>query len=800
MKKKEQKDNLRKNIIVTIVFVLISTLLLSFAYANSSVTSTIESIMANVRPRGNAIITGFVQYSTENGGSSSSLGFNVHNTFGSISLPYADSSVTFKVDATVLLSPEMKITNVSGLDSNLEYEFSNYNLGDILCNTNDECNMGATDELYLTIRYKDGEYNSNTTSFAFNIDYTFVIVEYIARIGSNRYDTLNNAIAAVPKNNVETTVMLLQNTSEVVTVAQNQNVRLDLQNNTISNKGNSPVITNNGRVTMTNGIITSNAKQGAINNNSTGVFNMSGGRIIATGLRQAIYNAGVVNISGDAYLSATTSERAPLQNLLGGTATITGGTILSTGFYGIENLGTLTIGNKDGTVNASSPLIKGETYGIYTTPTFDFYDGSIEGKTDAVNDESLIDDIETGTEILHAMDGSYKKISLGLKIIITFNPNQGTVNEPSREISRGTAIGPLPTPIRSGYDFVGWFTAASGGTEVLATTTFNNNDEIFAHWEEHHNYVAQIGSTKYEALQDAVDDVATDNNKVVITVLADIDNENIIVRSNQNIEFDIGSYTLSNTEGTIIDNYGTIEIKNGKIIRNGTNDQNRVIQNRSGGHITISGGEIKSINFQVIRNYGTMTITGGKIWGTTAVDQGIINNENGSTLTISGGQVIGTKRQAIYNDGGTLTITGTVSLTNGSGITANRACVQNHRGTTTISGGTITSPATSYPAVLNESTMTIVGGTITSNSQNGVNNTSSLTIGIKDGNIDSSSPTIMGYTYGVNNTSTFKFYDGTIKGISNSINGSIAEMEDNSTRVDDTETISGNTYHITYLQ
>ena len=169
-------------------------------------------------------------------------------------------------------------------------------------------------------------------------------------------------------------------------------------------------------------------------------------------------------------------------------------------------------------------------------------------------------------------------------------------------------------------------------------------------------------------------------------------------------------------------------------------------------------------------------------------------------MVISGGEVIATKRQAIYNDGGTLTITGNPYLTCGNGATPTRASVQNHKGITTISGGTITSPSASFPAVLNEATMTITGGTIKSTGQNGVNNTSTLIVGVKDGNIDASSPSITGAVYGLNNTNIFKFYDGTIRGVTASINGTITEIEDNSTRVDGTETISGTTYQTTHLE
>lgn len=795
---KKVKKNIDKNIKVIIAFVVMSILLLSLAYANSSATGRVENILVSVRPQGDAMITGISLNSSSNGGTSSNEEYNVSRIFSSINLPNANSTVTYKVDATVFSATEMKISDITGLNSKLEYTISNYTLGDSLCNTNDECNYGATDELLITIGYKSGEYDSSNTNYALNMNFVFERVTYIAKIGNTRYTTLKAAVQSVPKNDTETTVILLDNTSEIITIVARQNVKLNLQNFTLSNSGNNPVITNDGVLKIYNGIITSNANQGAINNNAT--LNMTGGRIVATGARQAIYNAGTVNISGSAYLSAVTTERAPLQNLATGTINITGGTVVSTGFHAIDNLGTLTVGIKDGNVSNSSPLIKGETYGVNSTPNFSFYDGIIEGKTNAVNDETLIDGIETGTDILHAMDGAYKKLSLGQKITITFNANGGSVNEPYREISPGSAIGTLPTPTQTGFICIGWFTDPTNGTEVTASTVFNTDDEIFAHWEVYHHYVADINGTKYEALQDAVDAVATDNVKVTITILDNIVDENIVIASGKNIELDIGSYFISSTSGNLFDNSGTLEIKDGILLRNGTNDQNRVIQNERGGNLIISGGDIKSNIYQVIRNYGNLTITGGKIWAAAGVDQGLINNENNATMLISGGEVIATKRQAIYNDGGTLTITGDPFLTCGNGATPTRASVQNHKGRTTISGGTITSPAASYPAVLNEATMTITGGTIKSNAQNGVNNTSSLVIGVKDGNIDASSPSITGAVYGLNNTNSFKFYDGTIRGVTGSINGTIAEIEDNSTRIDTTEVIDNITYNSTHLE
>lgn len=44
--------------------------------------------------------------------------------------------------------------------------------------------------------------------------------------------------------------------------------------------------------------------------------------------------------------------------------------------------------------------------------------------------------------------------------------------------------GTLATPSRSGYDFDGWYTSASGGTKITDSTTVTNNMTVYAHWTE----------------------------------------------------------------------------------------------------------------------------------------------------------------------------------------------------------------------------------------------------------------------------------------------------------------------------
>ncbi|MBQ6874381.1 MAG: InlB B-repeat-containing protein [Clostridia bacterium] len=71
--------------------------------------------------------------------------------------------------------------------------------------------------------------------------------------------------------------------------------------------------------------------------------------------------------------------------------------------------------------------------------------------------------------------GSYK---------VNFNANGGTVGITEKEVVCGEALGTLPTPTRDYYTFIGWHTAAEGGTQVTEVTTLDTSDDVtlYAHW------------------------------------------------------------------------------------------------------------------------------------------------------------------------------------------------------------------------------------------------------------------------------------------------------------------------------
>jgi len=218
----------------------------------------------------------------------------------------------------------------------------------------------------------------------------------VAEISGTKYKTVQLAVDAVPKNNTKTIIKILKDVKvgARIKILAGQNIEFDMQDHTFSTTAYTPIIENYGTLKLSNGTFTSSSEQGIINNEPGGNLTITGGRYLATGTRQVLYNhGGTSEITGTAYLSATTAERATVTNL-SGTVKITGGKIFSSGSDGVSNEATCIVGKKDGNVDTSSPVIQGERYGFNNTGTFNFYDGIIVGKTDSIN--GSIDDIESG--------------------------------------------------------------------------------------------------------------------------------------------------------------------------------------------------------------------------------------------------------------------------------------------------------------------------------------------------------------------------------------------------------------------
>ena len=457
----------------------------------------------------------------------------------------------------------------------------------------------------------------------------------------------------------------------------------------------------------------------------------------------------------------------------------------STAIYAnwIENI-TITFNAKGGTVIPSSKTFPtGTAIGELPTPEKPDYDFA-GWYTD---DETYQNEVTEST-VFNTTTEIYAKWNDQNDVTITFNADGGTVSTSSITFSNGSAIGELPTPEKPGYLFVGWFTDNTWATEVTEETTFNSSTSIIAKWVDE-EYVACIGGNCYTTLQNAVAGVPSTGEKTTIKIIKDITvTASTKIPNTKWVELNIGSHTIATNTGTftLLVNEGKLDIINGTLISTAgyilTNSDNATL-NISGGTLTYNK-ESESEKKVLEMAAGTVNITGGEL---LCNSKAAVINANGGTLNVSGGRIIGsntTKGQAIYNNGGTTTISDTAYLENKSqsGSSNGRAALTNNSGT-----------------------VNILGGTIISINNSAVSNKGTMIIGTNDGNIDITSPSLQGNTYGLENISgTVTIYDGIFKGKTSTNNKAISDEEsvDHGTLeiIHDTETIEGNQYTIAYLK
>lgn len=72
------------------------------------------------------------------------------------------------------------------------------------------------------------------------------------------------------------------------------------------------------------------------------------------------------------------------------------------------------------------------------------------------------------------------------ELAVHFDGNGGRVKskDASRTLMTGDTYGELPTPLREGYDFDGWYTAPGGGSYISASSVFMGSQDqtLYAHW------------------------------------------------------------------------------------------------------------------------------------------------------------------------------------------------------------------------------------------------------------------------------------------------------------------------------
>ncbi len=265
----------------------------------------------------------------------------------------------------------------------------------------------------------------SNTSYLIDTDGTVMLYDEkaVARIKETLYETLQAAIDAVPTDNKEREIILLEDVSENVNIPKNNNIILNLNNNTISSQSQ-VTIKAYGTLVLMNGTVKSTEKNAFYNYGNTiikgnntilssessskaTISNASGAKLIINdGLIESkncttIFNHknGEVIIDG---FNVRINNKSASNEAIGndGSVIIKKGLIYSENGYALRNSSasiTFKIGNED-LVSNSSPcfIVDSKDYAFYKQGgTIEFYSGIIKSKFD-VDQNSNITSLKSG--------------------------------------------------------------------------------------------------------------------------------------------------------------------------------------------------------------------------------------------------------------------------------------------------------------------------------------------------------------------------------------------------------------------
>lgn len=157
---------------------------------------------------------------------------------------------------------------------------------------------------------------------------------------------------------------------------------------------------------------------------------------------------------------------------------------------------TVTFNSQGGNSIASKKVTYAGTYGALATPqkqgyTFDGWYTAATGGTK----------ISSTTKVTILKDQVLYAHWVAKKFTVTFD-SQGGTGVAGKTVTYAGTYGTLTVPQKKGYTFIGWYTAITGGKQILASdkVTVVSNHTLFAHWTENtyklvfvSNYPDEVG-------------------------------------------------------------------------------------------------------------------------------------------------------------------------------------------------------------------------------------------------------------------------------------------------------------------
>ena len=554
----------------------------------------------------------------------------------------------------------------------------------------------------------------------------------VAKVGNDKYETLQAAVNAATTEN--STVTLLKDVTEDITIPTGVTAMLDLSGKTLTNKAGKHTITveNGGKLNISDSV-------------GTGVVDNTSHR------KAAIYNKGEVTLNGGTFeRSAEKGTYSPYSDGGNSWYTIanygtmeinTGVTVENAGGYSsmIRNGGDVTAdcnltiegGNFAGGVNT----VKNDSFGVLTINGGNFSNTAqyvIMNWNKAEITAGTFQTLDTASAVLFtsaygADDNTVGKLTISGGEFKHASDTQEMIVDHYDESNSGAAAvtgGRFDADI-SKYIPSDYVQSADGTVEKLGES----------------NAVAKVGDTYYKTLADAV--TAADN--ATVTLLKDV-TANVTIPADKTITLNLNGMTLTNVDDHTILNNGNLTITGTGRVDNISHAKGALYNK---GTVVINGGtfdrsqengmnkgESGQNSWYTIKNVGTMTINDGATVQTAGnnaalgkfsslVSNGYFNTNDYNTnkgleqpiLKIDGGTFRGGLNTIKNDDRARLTING------GTFSNYYQAVVQNHN-IAEITGGTFTAASDANTetygiyncgcgADIDLGTLTVSGGTFT---------------------------------------------------------------------------------------
>ena len=399
-----------------------------------------------------------------------------------------------------------------------------------------------------------------------NTDGTYGVKEgkYVAEIGSQGYESLQEAIDAAQDGD---TVTLLADATEDVVISKS--ITLDLGGKTLTNTngGKATISVQSGTVTVKNGNVVG----------GTGYYNI-----------EVTKNSGADLTLTDVTATAGNTGSSMIDNW--GTLTITSGTYTG-GLNVVKSEEGSVLNISGGTFTRKTAPRWGITGTVLVYGTTTITGGTFNEKSTSTNARVVVTGRVDGYDsITYVKGGTFN--GNGNSVFHHLSPAQA---DDSFEVSGGTFNKSIP--------------------DYYCTDGFiptKNADGTYGVKEG--QYVAQVGSKKYETLADAIRLAAKGKT---ITLLADVE-QNTQLTINKSITLDLNGKTIKNT----VDIWGK--------------DTNAILSIKNGAKVTITGNgtidakENDCYTINVVK--GDLTIENGTFYGNVSVVQ-----VQEGTLSVKGG-------------------------------------------------------------------------------------------------------------------------------------------------------------------